>query len=89
MKILYFLSRKLGQSWDIRRELSKINYHIQTDAIQKHMTPQYALPSKHQSLIYASEADLLNKVLFDMKQNGICNTPKPQEILGTPLQICN
>ncbi len=59
-------SLKLGQSWDIRRELSKINYHIQTDAIQKHMTPQYALPSKHQSLIYASEADLLNKVLFDM-----------------------
>jgi KilA-N domain len=59
-------SQRLGQNWDVRRELSKINYHIQTDAIQKHITPQYALPAKHQSIIYASEADLLNKVLFDM-----------------------
>ena len=59
-------SQRLGQAWDVRRELSKINYHIQTDAIQKHIAPQYALPAKHQSIIYASEADLLNKVLFDM-----------------------
>lgn len=59
-------SLRSGQSWDIRRELSKINYHIQTDAIQKHITPQYALPTKYQSVIYASEADLLNKVVFDM-----------------------
>ena len=59
-------SQRLGQAWDVRRELSKINYHIQTDAIQKYITPQYALPAKHQSIIYASEADLLNKVLFDM-----------------------
>jgi hypothetical protein len=59
-------SLKLGQAWDVRRELSKVNYYIQTDAIQKHIAPQYALPTKHQFMIYASEADLLNKVVFDM-----------------------
>ncbi len=55
---------RLGQSWDVRRELSKVNYYIHTDAIKKHITPQYALPEKHQGLLYASEADLLNKVVF-------------------------
>ena len=45
--------------------MSKVNYYIQTDAIQKHIIPQYALPTKHQFVIYASEADLLNKVVFD------------------------
>jgi KilA-N domain len=55
---------RLGESWDVRRELSKVNYYIQTDAIKKHITPQYALPEKHQGLLYASEADLLNKVVF-------------------------
>ena len=59
-------SQRLGQAWDVRRELSKINYHIQTDAIQKHITSHYALPAKHHGIFYASEADLLNKVLFDM-----------------------
>jgi KilA-N domain len=59
-------SQALGQAWDVRRELSKVNYYIQTDAIQKHIAPQYALPVKHQFIIYASEADLLNKIVFDM-----------------------
>lgn len=55
---------RLGKSWDVRRELSKVNYYIHTDAIKKHITPQYALPEKYQGLLYASEADLLNKVVF-------------------------
>jgi hypothetical protein len=52
--------------WHIRRELSKINYYIQTDAIQKNIIPKFNLPLKSQGIIYASEADLLNKVIFDM-----------------------
>ncbi len=57
---------RLGLSWDVRRELSKINYHIHTHAIQQHIVPKYAFPEKQQGIIYASEADLLNKVVFDM-----------------------
>lgn len=57
---------RLGTAWDVRRELSKINYHLQTHAIQQHIIPKFALPERHQGLVYASEADLLNKVIFDM-----------------------
>ena len=57
---------KQSEHWDLRRELSKINYHLQTDAIQKHLLPRYNLPVKSQGIVFASEADLLNKVVFDM-----------------------
>ena len=49
--------------WDIRRNLAKINYRIHTDAIQAHLIPP-ALGSAQTSLIYASEADVLNMALF-------------------------
>jgi hypothetical protein len=49
--------------WDIRRNLAKINYRIHTDAIQQHLIPA-ALSAKQTSLVYASEADVLNLALF-------------------------
>jgi len=53
--------KQLG--WDIRRNLAKINYRIHTDAIKENLIP--AELSKQQiNNIYASEADVLNVVLF-------------------------
>lgn len=49
--------------WDIRRNLTKINYRIHTDAIKAHLMPA-ELTAAQTSLIYASEADLLNMALF-------------------------
>ena len=49
--------------WDIRRNLTKINYRLHTDAIKTHLVPPQLQP-QHTSLIYASEADLLNMALF-------------------------
>jgi hypothetical protein len=49
--------------WDIRRNLTKINYRIHTDAIKANLIPPELTP-KHINLIYASEADLLNMALF-------------------------
>ncbi|WP_319476312.1 KilA-N domain-containing protein [Marispirochaeta aestuarii] len=49
--------------WDIRRNLVKINYRIHTDAIQKHLIPS-ELSAAQISLMYASEADVLNVALF-------------------------
>ena len=49
--------------WDIRRNLTKINYRIHTDAIKAHLVPPQLLPQQT-GLIYASEADLLNMALF-------------------------
>jgi hypothetical protein len=51
--------------WDIRRNLTKINYRIHTDAIQTHLIP-VELNSRQISLVYASEADVLNLALFGM-----------------------
>jgi hypothetical protein len=49
--------------WDIRRNLAKINYRIHTDAIQQHLIPA-TLSATQTSLVYASEADVLNLALF-------------------------
>ena len=57
---------KESQQWDLRREFSKINYHIHSKAIETHIIPKHNLPVKSQGIVYASEADLLNKVVFDM-----------------------
>jgi len=49
--------------WSAKRELAKINYHIHTDAIKHNLIPAELTP--HQtSIIYASEADVLNIALF-------------------------
>ncbi len=49
--------------WDTKRELSKINYRIHTDAIKEFLiTPE--LSKQEISYKYASEADVLNMALF-------------------------
>ncbi|HEX2959791.1 MAG TPA: KilA-N domain-containing protein [Chitinispirillaceae bacterium] len=55
--------KQLG--WDIRRNLAKINYRIHTDAIKENLIPP-ELTKTQISLIYASEADILNMALFGM-----------------------
>ena len=49
--------------WDVGRNLTKINYRIHTDAIQQNLIPPEVTPQQA-SLVYASEADLLNVALF-------------------------
>ncbi len=53
--------KQLG--WDIRRNLTKINYRIHTDAIKENLIPPELTP-RQTNLIYASEADILNMALF-------------------------
>ena len=51
--------------WTAKRELSKINYHIHTDAIKNHLVPTEITPAQA-SIIYAEEADVLNVAMFGM-----------------------
>jgi KilA-N domain len=53
--------RQLG--WDIKRHLTKINYRIHTDAVKNNLIPTELSPPQI-SMVYASEADLLNMALF-------------------------
>ena len=51
--------------WTAKRELSKINYRIHTDAIKQNLIPA-EVTAKQASIIYANEADVLNVAMFGM-----------------------
>ena len=55
--------RQIG--WNAKRELSKINYRIHTDAIKQNLIPA-KLTKEQINYIYAEEADVLNMALFGM-----------------------
>ena len=51
--------------WSAKRELSKINYHIHTDAIKQNLIPEELSPARV-SQVYANEANVLNVAMFGM-----------------------
>ena len=52
-------------AWSAKRELSKINYRIHTDAIKSHLIPA-EVTKEQANVIYAEEADVLNVAMFGM-----------------------
>jgi len=55
--------KKIG--WTAKRELSKVNYLIHTDAIKQNLIPN-EVSEMQASIIYANEADVLNVAMFGM-----------------------
>ncbi|MCL2140125.1 MAG: KilA-N domain-containing protein [Dehalococcoidia bacterium] len=55
----------LRLGWDIKRNLTKINYRVHTDAIKENLIPAQ-LSTKQKNAVYASETDILNMALFGM-----------------------
>jgi hypothetical protein len=53
--------------WSAKRELAKINYRIHTDAIKTNLIPAELTPQQT-SIIYASEADVLNMAFWYDRQ---------------------
>ena len=51
--------------WTAKRELSKINYRIHTDAIKSNLIPE-EIDAAQANIIYAEEADVLNVAMFGM-----------------------
>ena len=49
--------------WSAKRELSKINYRIHTDAIKRNLIPAEVTPIQA-NIVYANEADVLNVAMF-------------------------
>src|SRR3989344_2512774 len=62
-RLKYAENEELKLNWNVKRELVKTNYRIHTDAIKENLIPPeiYADEAK---LVYATEADILNKALF-------------------------
>lgn len=51
--------------WSAKRELSKINYRIHTDAIKQNLIPE-EITKTQATIIYANEADVLNVAMFGL-----------------------
>jgi hypothetical protein len=58
-------TNRLKLEWNLQRTISKINYHIHTDAIKENLIPS-ELSKNQTQIIYASEADILNMAMFGM-----------------------
>ena len=56
-------NRRLSLAWNLNRALSRLNYHIHTDAIKAHLIPASVTPVEA-AITYANEADILNVALF-------------------------
>lgn len=52
-------------AWSAKRELSKINYRIHTDAIKANLIPA-EVTREQAAMKYADEADVLNIAMFGM-----------------------
>ena len=52
-------------AWSAKRELSKINYRIHTDAIKENLIPD-EVTREQAAMKYADEADVLNIAMFGM-----------------------
>ena len=62
-RLKYDENERKQSDWDLKRNLAKINYVIHTDAIKENLIPP-EVTEEEAKMIYASEADVLNKALF-------------------------
>lgn len=56
-------NERLALGWNLKRQLTKINYRIHTDAIKDNLLPK-TVTQKQAQITYATEADVLNMALF-------------------------
>lgn len=54
---------RLGDQWNVRREISKANHPIFTEAIKSKLIPD-RLPKNKTGIVYASETEILNMAVF-------------------------
>lgn len=82
---------RLKESWNVRRELAKANYHIHTEAVRQFLVPVVAWHTKKEAIYQASEADVLNIALFGMtaKEWKVANAGKKGNMRdhATPEQL--
>ena len=59
-------AKALNTNWNVKRIMSKANYHIHTEAVRNYLIPPNLQNTKKEGLFFASEADLINMALFGM-----------------------
>lgn len=73
---------KLNPTLDVNRIISRANYHIQTKSVRENLVPVIDWNTKREAIYQASEADLLNLIVFGMtaKEWRIANPTKKGNI---------
>jgi len=72
-------NQKLSLGWDAKRVLTKINYKIHTESIKNHIIIPNKLSKIKANVVYANEADILNKALFGLTAEEWRNINKERE----------
>lgn len=91
---LYFIKefqrlKNLQKDWDLKRELSKLNYHLQGAAIKARIPEK--VDQKYVGTYYAREADIVNIAVFNTtaaqwrennptKQSNVRDHASPEEL---------
>jgi KilA-N domain len=52
--------------WDIRRLISKVNFHIHADSVRHNLVPIVERGTRNEGFFFASEGDLLNMAVFGL-----------------------
>lgn len=63
-------AQMLGESWNIQRLMTKANHYLQTTSVRENLVPLLQWNTRMEALYQASEADMLNLIVFGMKAKG-------------------
>ena len=56
--------KEVDYNWNVKRLMSKANYHIHTHAVRNHLIPPKLQNTKVEGMYFANEADMINLALF-------------------------
>lgn len=75
-------AERLETGWDVKRLLTKANFHIHRESVRENLVPVIDWNTKREAIYHASEIDLLNLALFGMtaKEWRIANPNKKGNI---------
>ncbi len=75
-------AKRLETGWDVKRLLTKANFHIHRESVRENLVPVIDWNTKREAIYHASEIDLLNLALFGMtaKEWRIANPNKKGNI---------
>lgn len=62
--------KQKGLNWDLKRELSKINYRLHTETVRRFLVPKDWRGKLTIGALYADEADMFNMAVFGMTAKG-------------------
>ena len=73
---------RLGESWSVQRVITRANHYLQTASVRENLVLMIDWNTKREGLYQASEADLLNLIVFGMtaKEWRIANPDKKGNI---------